>query len=71
MFLRYRGIRTELQLDGVAGANHRKRGIPFHQDGTEGLQPIKQPWLYLAVLFAKVLRRFSRGLPLACESCPF
>lgn len=65
MFSRYRGVRTELQLDGVAGANHRRRGIPFHRDGTEGLHPIKQPWLNLAVLFAKILRRCSRGLPLS------
>lgn len=71
MFLRYRGIRTELQLDGVAGAeNTEKEEFRSIRMETKGLHSAKQPWLNLAVLFAKVLRRFSRILPLTCESCP-
>lgn len=71
MFSRDRGIRPELHSDGVAGADRGQRGAPLHQDGTEGLHLIKQPWLNPAVLLAKVLGRFNRGLPLACESCLF
>lgn len=71
VFLRDRGIRPELQSDGAAGADRGQRGAPFHPDGTEGLHLIKQPWLNLAILLAKVLGRFNRGLPLACESCLF
>ena len=46
--------------------------IPFCQDGTEGLHSIKQLWLNLAVLFAKILnRRFSCILPLNLCELPF